>query len=88
MSGEEAYKAASGPSGPRERHRRQLRAHLQARGVQDQEDRGLGPFKDSLGERQSTNSTPKTTSSSSCAAETEKYSIYPTSNISDFQFKF
>ena len=48
FSGEEEDHAEDEASWPRERHHRQLRAHLQARGVQDQEDRGSGSVKDSL----------------------------------------
>ena len=40
--GEEENYAPHEAPWPRERHHRQLRAHLQARGVQDQEDRGSG----------------------------------------------
>ena len=48
LAGEEAYRVATEAAGPRERHPRQLRAHLQGGQVQDQTHRGPRPLKNPL----------------------------------------
>ena len=48
LSGEEEDHAPPTTARPRERYYRQLCAHLQARRVQDQEDRGPGPLQNPL----------------------------------------